>query len=124
MKMRFLEAPPYIEISYVLCYKQISIIYRIPLLHVFKYHVSCTDGKISVSIKIGITFIFRFHRCPIQLIMFVPVDLSSFLRQFQQILLGVDVFCPHPTRSAENVVRMTKGLQEQTQLIEWDDGET
>ena len=33
----------------------------------FKYHVSCTDRKISVGIKIGITFILRFHRRPIQL---------------------------------------------------------
>ena len=29
-----------------------------------------------------------------------------------------------PTRPAGDVVRMTKGLQERTQLIEWDDGET
>ena len=29
-----------------------------------------------------------------------------------------------PTRSTEGVNKSTKGLQEQTQLIGWDDGET
>ena len=46
-------------------------------IYVFKYHVSCTDGKISVRIKIRITFIFRFHCHPIHLVVFVPVGLSS-----------------------------------------------
>jgi hypothetical protein len=41
------------------------------LLEVFS--VSWTDGKISVRIKIEIIFIFRFHRRPIQLVVFVPV---------------------------------------------------
>jgi hypothetical protein len=59
-------------------------------VHVFKYHVSCTDGKISFRIKIGITFIFRFHRRPIQLVVFVPVGLSSFLHLLQ-VSLGVEV---------------------------------
>ena len=48
--------------------------------NVFKYHVSCTDGKITVRIKIGITFIFRLQRRSIQLPVSVPVGLSSFLR--------------------------------------------
>ena len=30
----------------------------------------------------------------------------------------------HPTRSVENVLITRKGLQERTQLFEWDDGET
>ena len=30
----------------------------------------------------------------------------------------------HPTRPAEDVVRTTKGLQERTQPLEWEDGET
>ena len=34
---------------------------------VFKYHV-------SVGIKIGVTFIFRLHRRPIQLVVFVELD--------------------------------------------------
>ena len=38
----------------------------------FKYHVS---GKISVTIKIAITFIFRFHSLPIQLVMLVPIGI-------------------------------------------------
>ena len=33
--------------------------------NVFKYHVSCTDGKISIRMKIGINFIYGFHRRPI-----------------------------------------------------------
>ena len=55
----------------------------------FKYHVSCADGKISLRIKIEITFIFRFHFRPIQLVVFIPVGLSLFLRHLRQILLGV-----------------------------------
>ena len=39
-------------------------------LNTFKYHVSCTDGKISVRINIIIIFIFRFHRCSIQIVVF------------------------------------------------------
>ena len=31
------------------------------------------DGKISVRIENGITFIFKFHRRPIELVVFVPV---------------------------------------------------
>ena len=46
------------------------------VFNVHKYRVSYTDGKISVRIKIGITFFFRFHRRPIQLVVFVPVGLS------------------------------------------------
>ena len=45
----------------------------------------------SVRIKIGITFIFRLYRRPIQLDMFVAVGLSSFLRHLRQVLLGVEV---------------------------------
>ena len=87
-------------------------------MNVFKYHVSCTDGKISVK-KIGIILIFRFRRRPIQLVLFVPVGLPSFLHLLQ-VLCGKLI---HPTRLAEDV-RTTKGLQERTELIEWDDGET
>ena len=41
-------------------------------------------------IKIGINFIFRLHRRPIQLVVFDPVGLSSFLH-LRQVLLGVEV---------------------------------
>ena len=67
------------------------ILPRISRSNVFKYHVSCTDGKTSVRIKIGITFIFRFHRRPIQLVVFIPIGLSYLLRHRRQILLGVKV---------------------------------
>ena len=49
--------------------------------YIFKYHVSCTGWKISVRILIVITFIFMFHRRPIQLVVFIPVVLSSFFLQ-------------------------------------------
>ena len=75
------------------------------IFNVFKYHVSCTDGKISVRIKIGITFIFRFLRRPIQLVVFIQLPKMK-LR--------------HSTRPAENVLRTTKCLKEWTQLIERD----
>ena len=39
---------------------------------------------------IRITFILRFHRSPIQLVVFVPVGLSSFLH-LRQVLLGVEL---------------------------------
>ena len=68
--------------------------------------------KISVRIKIGITFIFRSHCRPIQLVVFVPASLSSFLRHLWKVDLP------------EMCIRTTKGLQKQTQLIEWDDSET
>ena len=107
------------------------------LFNVFKYHVSCTDGKISVRIKIAITLIFRFRRRPIQLVVFVTVGLSSFLRHLWQVLLYVEVFSVarlgqltvtgrqkkfRHQRLAEDV-RTTKGLEERTQLIKWNDGE-
>ena len=54
----------------------------IDYISVFKYHVSCADEKISV--KLEITFNFRRHRCLIQLVVLVPLDL-------RQILLVVEV---------------------------------
>ena len=36
--------------------------------------------------KIGIAFIFRFHRRPIQVVVFFPVGLSSFLHLLQVVL--------------------------------------
>ena len=49
--------------------------------------VSCTDGKILVRIKIGITFTYRLHHRPIQLVVLFPVGLSSILH-LRHILLG------------------------------------
>ena len=37
--------------------------------------------------------------------------------------LGKQKKLQHPRRPAEDTVRTTKGLQERTQIIEWDDGE-
>ena len=78
---------------------------------VIEYHVSCTAGKISVGIKIGITFIFRFHRRPMQLVVIVPVALLSFLRQILGDLVGCRNFFCRLAWLEHN-------------LIEWDDGET
>ena len=60
------------------------------LTHVsFKYHVSCTDEKISVRI---IYFYYLFFHCrPIQCCVFFPVGLLTLMRHFQQVLLGVEV---------------------------------
>ena len=60
-------------------------------VNTFKYLVSCTDGKISVRIKNGITFIFRFRLRPNLIVVFVPLGLSSFLRHLLQALLGAEV---------------------------------
>ena len=68
----------------------------------------------SFRIKIGITFIFRFYRRPIQIVVLFPIGLSSFLRSS----------AGHIGCRPEDIVRTTKDLQERTQLFEWDDGET
>ena len=64
---------PWCFLSYILLGKLNMLEH---FINTFKYHVSSIDGKISVKIKIEITFIFRLHRHPIQLVMFVPVGLS------------------------------------------------
>ena len=66
---------------------------------------------------------FRLHRRPIQLVVFVPVGLSS-LDQRSNAQVHRQKQFRHPTRPAEDVNKLAKGLQERTQLIEWDDGET
>ena len=71
-------------------------------INVLKYHVSCTDGKNSVRIKIEITFIFRLHRRPFQLVMLVVL-----------VMLATEKF-HQPTRPADDVKILTKGLQEPT----------
>ena len=100
------------------CFRQAIYIF------VFKYHLSCTYGKISVTIKIGITFIFKFHQRPVQLVAFLPVGLSSILRHLRQVLLGIEVsFVARPGQLTVGTPT-TNGLHERTQLIEWDAGQT
>ena len=60
--------------------------FKCTTINVFKYHVSCTNGKISVRIKIGITFIFMFYHSPILLVMFVPVGLSSIFCRYCRVV--------------------------------------
>jgi hypothetical protein len=87
----------------------------------------------GIRIKIGITFILRLHRRPIQLVMFVPTGLSLFLQHIRQVLLGVEIssvalsgqlnvgveVSSTPTRPVESVALTTKGLQERnTQLLD------
>ena len=86
--------------------------------------------------KLELPFSWSSH----SVVVFFPVGLSSLSRYSQPILLGIEVFfcllawtvdhwefsinCPsrvtelqHATRHVENVVIMTKGLQERTQLL-------
>ena len=60
-------------------------------INVFKYHIPCTDGKISVTIKIKITFNFGLNHCFNQLVVFVHAELSSLLWHRRQVLLVVEV---------------------------------
>ena len=68
------------------------------------------DLTLSFRIKIEFTFIFRFHRHPIQLIVFVLVGLSSFLHLWL-VLLGVEVSSvarPGQLTVGVQIVRTTK----------------
>ena len=93
-----------------------SIVYYFHI-NSFKYHVSCTDGKIPVRIKLELPFFTSSH----SIVVFFPVGLSSLSRNFQQFLLGVEVSVSlklhHPTRPVENVMITTKCLQERTKLL-------
>ena len=46
---------------------------------------------LSIRIKIGITFIFRFHSSLIKVVVFFLVGLSSFLLHPWQVLLGIEI---------------------------------
>ena len=110
--------------------------------NVFKYHVSRTDGKISVRIKIEITLSFGLHHRPYQLVMLVTVGLLLKLKTSSAGLVGCwnFYFVTQPglltvndlnytvnssgwateetfqqsTRPTENYKVLTKGLQELT----------
>ena len=92
-------------------------------MNTFKYHVSCTDGKISVQINLFLLPIFLPSSHSI-VMFFFPVGFSSLKRHSQQALLGAEVssVSEPASRPVENVVLTTKGLQERKNSIEWDDG--
>ena len=56
------------------------------IVKIFKYHGSSKDGNISARIKFEITFMFRLHGRPIQLVKLIPVGLSLTLLNHQQVL--------------------------------------
>ena len=94
---------------------EIKIISIISNKHIntLKYHVSCTDGKISVRINLFLLSIFPPQSHSVGGFFF-RVGLSL-LSQHSQKVLCVEVSSvlqlQHPTRPAENVIT-TKGLQE------------
>ena len=85
---------------------------------------------ISITIKIGITFIYRFHSCPIQLVRFFPIGLSLLLYHRPEVLvvevssvvrlgeLDFKSLILQQPRPADDVTEITEGLQERTQPIE------
>ena len=74
--------------------------------YTFKYHVSCTDGKISVRINL-LLYLF----CTV-----VPSNSCVFLSCKPFI---VNMTFSTPTRTVENVILTMKGLQERnTQLLD------
>ena len=54
-------------------------------INTFKYHVSCTDGKISVRINLLFYLYFPPSSHP-KFVCFFPVGLLLLIKQFQQIL--------------------------------------
>ena len=54
------------------------------ITNTFKYHVWCTDGKISV--RIIYLYCLFFHRRPTHKLCFISLGLSSLSRYFQQVL--------------------------------------
>ena len=90
------------------------------VINIFKYHVSCTDGKISVRINLSLlpTSPPSFH----SIVVFYFLGLSLLSQHSQQVLLGVGVsyisWLGQLTVGVENVVIPTKFLQEgKTQLL-------
>ena len=68
-------------------------------------------GRFQLESKLELPLFSGFTVVPIQLVVFVSAQ------------TGRQKKLRHPTRPAEDV-RTTKGLQERTQLIELEDGET
>ena len=62
-----------------------ATVFRIGIVNTFKYHVSCTDGKISV--RINLLFCLYFPPSPhLIYVCFCPVGLSLLYQHFQQVL--------------------------------------
>ena len=90
----------------------ISILNKQP----FKYHVSCTDGKISVRNNLFLLPIFPPSSHP-SIVCFFPVGISLLIQHFQQVLWVLKCLLSQktertstPTRPVENVVLTMKGL--------------
>ena len=60
-------------------------------INTFKYHVLCTNGKISISINLLFYLYFppSFH---LTVLCFCPVDLSLLIQHFQQVLWVLKLF--------------------------------
>ena len=68
-----------------------NVLNKVNMFNTFKYHVSCTDGKISVRI-IYFYYLF-FHHHPIQCCVFFPIGLLLLMRHFQQVLWMLSFIC-------------------------------
>jgi hypothetical protein len=83
------------------------------LVNTFKYHVTCTDGKISVRINLLFYLYFppSFH---LTVVFFCPVGLLLLIQHFQQVLWVLKLLLSpaQAMRPVENVVLTTKGLQD------------
>ena len=90
------------------CEKCIHTLY---FIYIFKYHVSCTDGKISVRINLLFYLIFPSSSHPT----FVCFSCRPFVLSPSQ----ETEITSTPSRPVENVVLTTKGLQERnTQMLD------
>ena len=89
---------------------------RLLTMFLKKFHVSCSDGNISVRIKTGIAFYFRLH------IVCVPVGISSPLRHLWQMLIVEVSSVPRPVgvqilkAAPPNICSMMSSPDETTQF--------
>ena len=94
--------------------KNLCYVVTVTFYNTFKYHVSCRDGKISVTISLLFYLFFRPSSHP------TVVFLSCRPFVVNTTFSTPTVNCPSleteetstPTRPVENVVLTTKGLQE------------
>ena len=74
-------------------------------MRTFIYHVSCTDGKISVRIYLFLLPIFPLSSHSIFVFFFFSVGLSLFSQHSQQVLLFIE------GSSVSWLVKLTVGIQ-------------